>query len=142
MTASFSRWQRAWLTLSIVLALHVTDEAAHGFLSWYNPIAASIQARLGVPFPPTFTFGVWLAGLIVMVLACLALTPLVDPRRRWMGVVATAWAVIHTGNGLLHIVGSLVAGRFTPGTWTAPLLLVAAPWLFLETRRARQTWTL
>jgi uncharacterized protein with HXXEE motif len=130
--------QRAWLSLTLVLALHVADEASHGFLGWYNPIAASIQARLGgFPFPPIFDFRIWLIGLIAMVLLCAAVTSWLEPRRRWALTLAAVWAVIHIGNGLLHLVGSLVTGRVTPGTWTAPLLLLVAPWLLLETWRAR-----
>jgi hypothetical protein len=131
-----AKWRRAWLSLAVVLGLHVADEASHDFLSWYNPIAAWIQARLGgLPFPPVFSFRIWLIGLVAMVLLCVAITPLLQPDRRWMVNIATVWAVIHIGNGLVHIAGSLVAGRLTPGTWTAPLLLMAAPWLLIETWR-------
>jgi len=119
-----------------VLALHVADEASHNFLSWYNPVAASIQARLGgFPFPPVFSFGVWLSGLIALVLICIALTPVLDPARRWTMVLTTAWALIHIANGLVHLVSSLAIGGMMPGTWTAPLLLFVAPWLLLESLR-------
>ncbi len=133
-------WRRAWLSLAVVLAFHVADEASHDFLASYNPIAASIQARLGgFPFPPVFSFRVWLVGLVAMVLLCIAITPLLEPRRPWTVNVAMAWALIHTGNGLVHVAGSIVAGRLMPGVWTAPLLLLVAPWLFIETWRVRTT---
>jgi len=63
-----SRHARAWLTLVVILALHVTDEALTDFLFVYNPIVLQLRA-LWSWFPmPTFTFGPWLGGLIVLVI--------------------------------------------------------------------------
>ena len=66
--------------------------AAHDFLSWYNPSAARIRESLGgLPFPPSFSFAVWLTGLCVVVLALAALTPWVRPGRRWIAIAAYAY---------------------------------------------------
>ena len=58
----------AWLLLTITLAVHVVDEAVHDFLSTYNPIVRSVRERLPLLPLPTFSFGVWLAGLTMTVL--------------------------------------------------------------------------
>lgn len=57
------RFGFAWLGFAAVLVLHVTDEAAHDFLSVYNPTAQSIRARLPWLPLPTFTVRAWLFGL-------------------------------------------------------------------------------
>src|SRR5687768_8614122 len=58
------RWALAWAGLTAAFAVHVVDEATHDFLAWYNPSAIRLQERLeGLPFPPVFSFTVWLAGL-------------------------------------------------------------------------------
>ena len=131
-----ARLQSAWVSLAIVVGLHVADEAVHDFLSVYNPVAAGLRARYDSSFPPSFSFGVWLVGLIAVVLLCIALTPLLEPRRKWMMVVAIVWSVIHIANGLAHLVSSFAIGRMMPGVWTAPLLLLVAPWLLVESRLA------
>ena len=55
---------RAWILLCLALALHVFDEARTGFLDVYNPTVLAMRERLGWWPMPTFSFGVWLAGLI------------------------------------------------------------------------------
>jgi len=51
-----------WLVAVIALALHVADEAAHDFLSWYNLQTLRMRRYFGgIPFPPTFTFWPWLS---------------------------------------------------------------------------------
>jgi hypothetical protein len=64
-------WGTTWVALSLALALHVWDEAAHDFLAVYNPTVLSIRERLPFLPLPTFTFGEWLFGLIVGVGALL-----------------------------------------------------------------------
>ena len=59
------RFGFAWVAMAVVIALHVTDEATTDFLSVYNPAVRAIRARLPFLPLPTFTFGVWLAGLIL-----------------------------------------------------------------------------
>jgi len=120
----------AWLIATVSLGLHVADEATHDFLAWYNPRALRIRHLLhGLPFPPTFTFFPWLLGLGASVLILAALTPLAYGGVRWLRPVAYAVASIHIANGLLHMVGSLVARRPVPGVLSAPLLLVSGGWL-------------
>ena len=61
------RHARAWLLLDAALALHVVDEALTGFLDFYNPLIRQLRDRLGFWPMPTFRFGVWLSGLVAVV---------------------------------------------------------------------------
>ena len=119
----------AWLVAVIALALHIADEATHDFLSWYNPQALRIQKFLRVPFPPTFTSWPWLGGLLAAVIVLAALTPKAYAGSSWLRPLAMVMGIEHIGNGLLHIVGSLVKRRPVPGIWSAPLMLLTGAWL-------------
>ena len=130
-----SRVALAWTALTGAFALHVWDEAAHDFLAMYNPVAASLRARLApVPFPPVFTFRVWLIGLLVAVTLLLALVPAVQRGRRWVVPAAYVYAAIHIVNGVGHILISIATRRLAPGVWSAPVLLATASWLVWEAR--------
>jgi hypothetical protein len=124
----------AWLVATIALALHVLDEATHDFLSWYNPRALRIRQALGgLPFPPTFTFLPWVLGLSIAVLLLAFLTPVAYAGSSWIRPFGYALAAIHIANGLLHLVGSLLAKRLVPGVLSAPLLLISGAWLAYAT---------
>ena len=71
--SSQRRFGHAWVSLTIVLAFHVLDEALTDFLSVYNPIVREARARIGWFPMPEFTFGVWLTGLCVLLILLLAL---------------------------------------------------------------------
>lgn len=132
--ASNAAFGWAWVAATVALGLHVLDEATHDFLSWYNPRALRIRRVLrGLPFPPTFTFVPWVAGLILGVLALSALIPSAFAGRSWLRPVAYLLAAIHVANGLLHLGGSVLARRWVPGVLTAPLLLAAGCWLAFAT---------
>lgn len=126
---------RAWMLLVGALALHVVDEAATGFLDVYNPLVLSLRARASWIPMPTFRFGPWLSGLVVLVIVL----ALLQPRVRRGGVLAQAlsWplAVIMFLNGLGHLAGSAYFGRWLPGTTSAPLLLWGSVLL------AARSWT-
>jgi hypothetical protein len=128
------RFGCAWVAMAVAIALHVTDEAATDFLSVYNPAVRAIRARLPFLPLPTFTFGVWLSGLVLGILLLLALSPLAFRRTRWIVWVSLPLAVLMFGNGLGHIAGSFYLGRLMPGVYSAPLLLAASAYLF------RQAW--
>lgn len=131
-----SRWALAWATLTAAFALHVLDEATHDFLAWYNPVALALRERLaGLPFPPVFTFAVWLTGLCVAVVLLAALTPLIRPGRRWPVVAAYVYGIVHLANAMGHITVSLIGHWLAPGVLSSPVLLVAAVWLLYETAR-------
>lgn len=118
------------------MAAHVADEATHDFLSWYNPQALRIRARLGgLPFPPTFTFWPWLGGLCAAVGALALLTPLAFAGNHALIVAAYSVAAIHVLNGLLHLSGAVVSRRAVPGIWSAPLLIASGVWLWVAAGR-------
>ena len=128
------RFGRAWSTLSVVLGLHVADEALTGFLSVYNPMVRAARDRVGWFPMPEFTFGRWLTGLCLLVIVLLLLAPLAYRGVRGLRLVAYPFAVLMFFNGLGHLVGSLFLARWAPGATTAPLLLVASCWLFAAAR--------
>ncbi len=125
----------AWLAAALAFALHVADEATHDFLAYYNPRAALLRRKLGgLPFPPTFTFRVWLTVLLAATLILLALTPAAYAAKSWLRPVAFGLAAIHLANGLLHVAGALQARRLVPGVLSAPLLLATGGWLACAAR--------
>lgn len=118
--------QAAWLLLMAALALHVADEAVTGFLPFYNDMVGSLRARWEFVLLPTFTFPVWLGGLIAGLVIGLALIGRIGRG----GVIARAlcgiFSVLMIGNALGHLLGSAYLGRPLPGFWSSFLLLPAA----------------
>ena len=125
---------QAWLLLVGALAVHVIDEALTDFLEFYNPLVLSIRSQASWFPMPTFTFGVWFAGLAVLVLMLASVAPAV--RRGGVATKLASWALstIMFMNGLGHLAGSVYFQRWLPGATSAPLLLAASVLL------ARATW--
>lgn len=121
-----TRHARAWLAVAGALALHVVDEALTGFLEFYNPLVLSMRERIGWFPVPVFSFGIWLSGLLVLVLILFALTPAVRAGRR--GTRAASWflSALMFLNGVGHLAGSAYFGWWLPGATSAPLLLVTS----------------
>jgi hypothetical protein len=132
------RHLQAWLLLVAALATHVIDEAANEFLGFYNPLVRSIRARVAWFPMPTFTFGIWLAGLALLVIVLALMSRAV--RQGAMGTRQASWAlaVIMFLNGVGHLGGSFFFQRWLPGTSSAPLLVGASIWLALRTRERGQ----
>lgn len=130
-------WRAAWVGLAVALALHVTDEALTGFLPVWNDIVEGIHANYPWVPLPTFTFPVWLAGLILGILLLLALTPVVSTGARWIRVVSLVLSILMIGNALGHLGASLYWGRVAPGAYSSPVLLLAAVALLITAARAR-----
>jgi hypothetical protein len=129
--------EKAWYVLVAVLAVHVADEALTDFLSFYNPLVLSIRQR--VPFfpMPTFSFGIWLGGLSLLIVVLAMLGPAV--RRRTAGTTTLSWilSIIMSANGLGHLIGSVYFQRWLPGATSSPLLLVASVLLARRTLQRR-----
>ncbi|HEU5453829.1 MAG TPA: hypothetical protein VFU76_17655 [Terriglobales bacterium] len=129
------------------MAVHVCDEALTGFLSVYNPTVLEAHRRWPWFPMPTFTFGAWLAGLIVVVIVAALLTPFARANRRGFRVVAWIAAVLMFGNGLAHIAATIAGRTFAdipvsrpaPGFDSAFLLLAASGWLMVSLRRTRSS---
>jgi hypothetical protein len=136
----------AWVLLCLGLALHVTDEALTGFLSVYNPTAREIARRTGFG-PPTFTFGIWLGGLITAVVVLLALSPFAFRNARAWRPLGYLFAVIMFLNGISHTAGTIRGHTFAditfprpmPGFYSSPFIFAAAVWLFWNLRNTRPT---
>ena len=119
----------AWLALCLAFAIHIVDEALTDFLSVYNPAVRAIRARFPFLPLPTFTFRVWLGGLVVVVLVLASLTPAAAREAPGMRPAAFVFGIVMVGNGLLHVGASLYRRRVLPGTYSAPLILAAAIYL-------------
>jgi hypothetical protein len=119
----------AWVTLCIAFGFHVVDEVLTDFLSVYNPMVRDLRARFPFLPLPTFTFRVWLSGLVLALVLLASLTPFAFRGAAWMRPVAYAFGIVMAGNGLLHLGGSVYMRKVMPGTYSAPLILVAAIYL-------------
>jgi hypothetical protein len=124
-----SNFGYAWVALCLALAIHVTDEALTDFLSVYNPAVEAIRQRLPYLPLPTFTFSVWLTGLIIAIILLLALSPFAFRKTRWMVPLAYVFGILMTANGLQHFAGSVYLGRMMPGVYSSPLLLICSIYL-------------
>lgn len=114
------------MLLAGALAIHVIDETLTGFLDFYNPLVLRMREILGWWPMPAFTFGVWLTGLALLVLALFLLAPIV--RRGGPAVIVMSWllATIMFLNGVAHLAGSIYFERWLPGATSAPLLLITS----------------
>lgn len=137
MNAAASRHMQAWFLLVAALAAHVVDEAATGFLGFYNPLVRSMRERIPWFPMPTFAFGTWIAGLILLILVLASMGRMVRDGRRGAQVASWALAAIMFLNGMGHLGGSLYFHGWLPGTTSAPLLVAASAWLGLQTWKRR-----
>jgi Protein of unknown function with HXXEE motif len=124
----------SWVALCLALAIHVIDEALTDFLSVYNPVVKALRQRWRFLPLPTFSFKVWLGGLIVALIFLFALSAFAFGAAKWLTPLAYFFAAFMIINGLQHIAASIYMRRFMPGTYSAPLLLVCATYLFLHIR--------
>ena len=138
MTTRIGQWRVAWIGLASALALHVADEALTGFLPVYNGVVETVKLKYAWVPLPTFTFPVWLCGLVLGVLLLLSLTPLVSRGQRWIRVASIVLSLIMIANALGHVAASLYWGRPAPGVYSSPLLLIAALALLITSWRARE----
>ena len=132
------RFGIAWMVLVFVLAIHVVDEMATGFLPFYNSLVTSMQASYAwFPMPP-ISLPVWLNGLGIVLVALLLSSPLVFEGKRYMRPIAFVFGGLMVLNAFGHIGASLYVGEAVPGTFSSPLLLIAAVYLLLMAHRDRQ----
>ena len=124
------RFGIAWVTFALAVAVHVTDEAMHDFLSTYNSSVRAIRARLPFLPLPTFSFRVWLTLLIAGILLALCLSPLAFRGDSWLRIVSRPLGIlVGVLNAALHIGSSIYFHRWMPGVYSSPLLLLAAIYL-------------
>lgn len=128
-------WGISWIILCLAFAAHVFDEALHNFLSFYNPIAASMRGVFSLLPLPVFNVKSWLMLLTLVILVLLSLSIFAFQPARWMRPLSYIFLAIMFVNGLLHIIGSIVMGMAIPGVFSSPLLLLAAGYLFVVVRK-------
>lgn len=131
------RWGYSWLALVTAFAIHVLDEALTDFLPLYNAIATTLRESYWYLPLPTFTFRIWLGGLITALVILVSLSPMVFSGRRPLRYVSYAFSVVMIFNGLGHIGASIYWGAFAPGVFSSPVLLIAAAALMVCTIKAR-----
>jgi len=116
----------AWVLFALAVAVHVADEAAHGFLAVYNPTVRAVRARLPFLLIPTFSFPVWIGGLAAGIALLFLLSPLAFAGDAHLRLIAWPLAIlVGLGNGLGHVVMSACRRQRLPGVCSAPLLLAA-----------------
>ena len=125
----------AWILMISAMGIHVLDEALTDFIDFYNSLVQELRDGLGFFPAPIIPYGAWLGGLIAVVIAGFALTPLVDRGRGffWILTIAMGMNMIAKASGIM--LGSLLFGRLLPGFWSSPFLLAAA--LFVVVRGIR-----
>ncbi len=124
------RFGIAWVMFALAVAVHVTDEAMHDFLSTYNSSVRAIRARLPFLPLPTFSFRIWLTLLIAGILLALCLSPSAFRGDSWLRIVSRPLGIlVGVLNAALHIGSSIYFHRWMPGVCSSPLLLLAAIYL-------------
>ena len=119
----------AWLLLVSALGLHVAEEATTGFLPFYNTAVLSLRERLGFFPAPTFTFGLWLGGLVSGVVLLYLLTPMVIRGGSIIRWACLAFGALMFLNGLGHLLASVYFRTPIPGVWSSPFLMITASYL-------------
>ena len=132
------RFGIAWMVLVFVLAIHVVDEMATGFLPFYNSLVTSVQAHYDWFPMPVISMPVWLNGLGAALVALLLSSPLVFEGKRYMRPIALIFGGLMVLNAFGHIGASFYLGKAVPGVYSSPLLLVAAVFLLLMAHRDRR----
>ena len=133
------RFGICWLLFGYTLALHVLDEAGNNFLSVYIPNALAIRRSLPFLPIPIFTFQSWVGSLLCGLTVWLLLGVFAFQGKRWARVLAIPVALLAgLANGTAHIVSSIYFGRFMPGVYSAPLLLVSGTLLLRSAIRNEQ----
>jgi len=128
----------AWLLLVSAVGLHVFDEAMTDFLPTYNQLVLDFRNKLGFFPAPTFSFGVWLSGLVTAVILGYCITIFVARGGKIIRIITTVLGILMAVNALGHFFGSIYSGKVFPGTWSSPFLLAAA--LFATIRGIRGEW--
>ncbi len=133
----YRRFGIAWLLFALGVALHVTDEATHDFLTTYNVSVHAIRVRLAFLPIPTFTFAMWLTGLIGGIVLLLVLSPFAFRGNRALRLIAVPLGlIVGVFNAALHISSSIYFHRCIPGVYSSPFLLGAGFFLLYAAFRS------
>ena len=119
----------AWLLLSAVFAVHITDEAATHFLDLWNPAVAA----MGMP-ALQFAFPIWITLLALAVIGSLIASHWVRRGTWWTIPASYAFAALMFSNGAAHLIFAIHRHAWVSGSITSPLLLIASLNLWLSAR--------
>jgi hypothetical protein len=122
----------AWLTMVSAIGLHVFDEAMTGFLPAYNQIVINLRKQLGFFPAPTFSFGVWLGGLIGAIILGYITTLFIVRGGKIIRIITTILGILMIVNASSHFIGSIYFGKVFPGTWSSLFLLAAALFVTIQ----------
>ena len=133
----------AWVTLCVGFVLHVVDEAFTDILSVYNPTMLGLREQVRWLPLPTFSLKPWLAGMVLVNIALLLLSPYAFRGTRWMRPLAYGFAGIMILNAIGHVLGTIAGqtiasvrfSRPMSGFYSSPFLLAAAIYLLSRLRR-------
>lgn len=121
----------AWLLLTGVLAVHISEEAGRNFLALWNP---EVDA-LGLD-ALRFTFPVWITLMILSVAGLLILSYWVRRVTFWTPLAAYIFTLLMLSNGVAHLLFSWHERAWMAGAWTSPLLIAASVYLWTTVRRS------
>jgi hypothetical protein len=125
--------------------MHVWDEAARDFLSYYNSTVLPLYGHFSWFPRMDMQFRSWLTARLVANLVLLGLTLWAYQNARWLRPLAYVFAGLQLLNGTGHILAA-IRGRTVssvqfegpaPGVYTAPLLVAFAAYLFRALRKSR-----
>ncbi len=128
----------AWLLLVTSIGLHVLDEAIGGFLPFWNQFVLNMRDRLGFFPAPTFSFVVWLGGLVGAIIIGYCMTLFVARGGKVIQTITLVFGILMVVNAFGHVLGSFYFGEVIAGIWSSPLLLLAA--IFVVIRGLKGDW--
>ena len=124
----------SWLILCFAFASTATEYALRDFVGYYDATVLTLYGRLRW-FPRLdFDFKQWLAGVIILGLALLLLTPWAFRGAPFVRTIARTFAMVMLIESLVTVIASLVGQTVpsvhfsggAPGLYTAPIGLAAS----------------
>lgn len=113
--------RRLSIALPVVFVFHVLEEAP-GFVSWFNSLVTPNISQRQFLSVNAAAFAITLLVALVVVTS----------RHPASGILGVAWVgFLMLANGLFHIVGTVVHGRYCPGAVTGALLYLPVSALFI-----------
>lgn len=128
----------AWLFMVSAIAIHVIDEAMNGFLPIYNQIITDLKEKVTFLPAPTFSFDIWIGGLIGAIILSYGLTYFIGRGGKIIRIISVVLGFLMVGNAFVHCIASIYFGSIFPGALSSPLLLATA--LFVIVQGFRGDW--
>ncbi len=129
----------AWVCLCFAFAVHVADEALMDFLSVWNPGVMKLKDTIPFLPLPTFSFEVWITGLILANIILFSLSPYAFRKRKFMVLLSYSVGVVLLLNGLQHMISSFYLMQVLPGFYSSPFLIFCSINLLLSINRQTST---